>query len=242
MQFSKRDWIAVGVLLVIAVLAVIAFIYGSFSGGIVLAAVAVGGGLIYFAYLKKKPQAQSVTSLTNLGFNKSHFGGLGDEAPTPGGTPVQSVGAIPLDALKVCDAGISQQISEYDAVKGADNWPNYRNLSDYRLLFIRSNATSETGEPAFFINGTDPTSTTGFGRVKCAAFCIGMQAHTGAKRPTIAIPYELTLDPKYYETLKFVAQAESEHCRERENDMDVYNKYLGKEDQHPHPAREATGV
>lgn len=210
-------------------------------GLIVIAIVLVAAACIYWFYIRKKPQAESVTSLTNLGFNKDQFGGLGDESPTPGGTPVQSVGAIPMAALKECDAGITQQIAEYDAIK---SWPNYRNLSDYRYCFIRANATTENGEPALYVNGTDPNSPTGFGRVKTAGTVIGTQAHTGAKRPTIVLPYEATLDPKFYPYLRNAARFESEHCREWANDLNVYLKYLGAEDSHPHTAREtaATGL
>lgn len=190
---------------------------------IVLAAVAVGGVVLFFWSRKRAVKEQIWDSLDGCGIPKSNAD-LRHSYTTPGGARVMSTVAVPTTALADIDTGISNQIHRHD--REYPHWANYRNLSDYDVVLIDPmaiNVENEPGAPSIFVSG-----------VQTAGTCIGVQPRSPAKKPYIIAPHQEGQGWRYRDYFMRTIWHESEHVRERQNDIGIFLSYTGANDVHPH--------
>jgi hypothetical protein len=144
---------------------------------------------------------------------------------SPGGVQVASTVQVPSDALPLLDEGITNQITRHSGAH--PEWVNYRNLSDYKVLFVEpSGVTVETdpGAPLIHVRGVSSAGTT-----------IGTTEYSSC-RPNlyIVLPHQAAQGWSHRDYLMRSAWHESEHIREWENNRNVFYQFANAGDVHPH--------
>ncbi len=140
---------------------------------------------------------------------------------TPLGVKVRSTVSIPSNALNSIDEGIGNQIYRHSAKY--PNWNVGKLHSEYSVLLIdpmTTNVENEPGSPAILVQGIQTAGT-------------GIR-DGGEKLVHIVAPHQQNQEWQFKEYFKNTIWFESEHCRENWNDLDVFNRYVGGSDVHPH--------
>lgn len=148
-------------------------------------------------------------------------------ATTPGGIRVASVVPVPDSVLPLLDEGITNQLDRINAAK--PEWANYKNLSDYIVLFIEPMATNketDPGSPAIIVKN-------GLSYTQAAGTCVGL-GNQGTGAPMIVLPHQEATNWSHTDYLMHSVWNESEHVREWTNDQTVFWSFTNAGDIHPH--------
>lgn len=185
--------------------------------------VAAFGAFIYWLKTRDRTQHYINLELQEFGINNTYTR-FKYNYKTPKGAEVISTAMVPPDALATVDEGIQKQIDCYDRLE--PTWANYKNVSDYGVLFINPMATNqetEPGSPALLVNGYQTAGT-----------CVGVHPRSNLKKSWIVLPHQTNTNWRFREYLKQSARNESEHVREYRNDYGRFLIYATGNDSHPH--------
>lgn len=161
--------------------------------------------------------------LTNLGIPK-HVSRLKYKQISPMGVRFFSTVKLPVDAMLLVEDGIENQIERHN--ERFPQWRRYHLLTDYDVIFIdpmATNVETEPGSPALLVKG-----------YQAAGTCIGLDGLPAVDRPHIVLPHQENQEWRFRDYLMRSAWHESEHVREWENDIEVYARFIGAGDVHPH--------
>jgi hypothetical protein len=142
---------------------------------------------------------------------------------TPRGVTVRANVNVPYLALQDIDTGIATQIRAYNAINPF--WTQYNSIEKYVVEFVEPMATNLDGSPALIHRAGVQTAGTTYGT-----------GWDGNDTPTIVLPHQAATNWNYREYLRTSARFESEHIREWTEDKDVFNRFTGANDCHPHAA------
>lgn len=144
---------------------------------------------------------------------------------TPGGVEVGSTVDVPANVLPFIDAGIRRQIACYNAKY--PTWTKYRNLAEYKVLFVEPSGVSEVslpGAPIIHVKGYASAGT-----------CIGCNPISSVRPDLyIVLPHQKAQNWRFTEYLQNASDFESEHVREFPNDYNVFIRWAHEGDIHPH--------
>jgi hypothetical protein len=200
-----------------------------FQGFVITAGLcAVAAGAAYLK-LRNRDWHYIYRNLVGYGIGK-HLAQFKHSYTTPKGARVWSTVQVPAEALTTVDEGLAEQIKWQ--FKKYPNWQNYRNVSDYDVLFIEpmgTNVETEPGSPHIKVNG-----------ISTAGTVVGMHWRTNIKKPYLVIPHQQEQNWRFKSYLFHSIWHEAEHACEKVNaDFDpknLYIHYMTAQDVHPHAA------
>jgi hypothetical protein len=142
---------------------------------------------------------------------------------------IQSNVPIPDNVVEVCTRALGYMIRATNEKYG---WSGKATVYEYNIAFLEPTATNQDGSPALMVHikSAEGKITQS---IQSAGTCIGV-GKDGIIPTNICLPHQAATNWRYLNYLLYSVYNEGEHDRENHCDKNVFYKYLGENDIHPH--------
>ena len=197
---------------------------------IIISAIAAIAGLVWFLKRQVDETLKYIRDrLSDMGIDWKIYARFKFTIVTPGGAEILSTVDIPMHFREAYDGSILRMIDNHK--RAYPDKPVPDKISDYPAIIIdpmTTNRENDPGSPALLVSGYQTAGTV-----------IGTAVGSKVSPPRLVIPHQSLQGWAYLNYFASTVYNEGEHSAEARYDREVYQRYMGGDDQHPHVADES---